>query len=133
LLVHLERFPRARHDDGRACRLRTLDDEVKCLEAIASARQPLELVPTFLGAHDFPARVPRGRRNTSSSCASMLLRSRGKLSPSTAIFTRASFSLDDSRRILERARSLRSPALARRPTTPLAARAVVELGGERIT
>jgi imidazolonepropionase len=34
----------------------TLEDELKCLRVIARANElhPIELVPTFLGAHDFP-------------------------------------------------------------------------------
>ena len=34
----------------------SLEEELKCLEVIrdAAAEHPVELVPTFLGAHDYP-------------------------------------------------------------------------------
>ncbi|MCE9595996.1 MAG: imidazolonepropionase [Planctomycetes bacterium] len=89
----------------------TLDDEVKCLEVLAEARrtQPIELVPTFLGAHDFPLEFrTRKREYVDLVCERMLPRvAEAKLAEYCDVFTETiAFSLDESRRILERARSL---------------------------
>ncbi|MCC6408946.1 MAG: imidazolonepropionase [Planctomycetes bacterium] len=113
LLVHLERFL-ALGTTTVECKSGyglTLDDEVKCLEVIAEARlrQPIELVPTFLGAHDFPAEFrARKPEYVELVCSTMLPRvAQGKLAEYCDVFTEGiAFSLDDSRRILERARSL---------------------------
>lgn len=113
LLVHLERFL-ALGTTTVECKTGyglSLEDELKCLEVIAEARrrQPLELVPTFLGAHDFPAEYRERKRDyVELVCRVMLPRvaERG-LAEYCDVFTeQIAFSLDDSRRILERAREL---------------------------
>lgn len=89
----------------------TLDDELKCLEVIAEANrlQPVELVPTFLGAHDFPPEYRAEREAyVEHLIAEMLPRvAESKLAEYCDIFTEEHvFGLDDSRRILTRAREL---------------------------
>ncbi len=89
----------------------SLADEMKCLEAIdeANRQHPVDLVPTFLGAHDFPAEY-RDRR---SAYVELLI---DEMLPQVAqsglaeycdVFTEEHvFGLEDSRRILTRAREL---------------------------
>ena len=89
----------------------SLADERKCLEVIAEADRlhPIDLVPTFLGAHD----VPLEYRDDPSRYVDLLV---DEMLPSIAqerlaeycdIFTEAHvFGLEDSRRILTRAREL---------------------------
>ncbi len=113
LLLHLDRFldmgtttVEAKSGYGLS-----LEDELKCLEviALAGAQHPVELVPTFLGAHEFPPEF-RDRRGAyvDHLVQDMLpaVAERG-LAEYCDIFTEAHvFGLDDSRRILERAREL---------------------------
>jgi imidazolonepropionase len=89
----------------------SLDDEMKCLEVIAAARavHPVEIVPTFLGAHDYPAEY-RDRR---SAYVDLLLHemlprvAESGLAEYCDIFTEGHvFGLDDSRAVLTRAREL---------------------------
>lgn len=89
----------------------TLADEMKCLDVLADAARshPLELVPTFLGAHDFPLEY----RSRKSAYVDLLVE---EMLPRVAASGRAEycdiftethvFGLDDSRRILGRARDL---------------------------
>jgi len=89
----------------------TSDDELKCLEAIAAAGalQPVDLVATFLGAHDYPAEY----RERKSDYVALVLEemlprvAEAGLAEYCDIFTESHvFGLDDSRRILSRAREL---------------------------
>ena len=86
-------------------------DEIKCLEVLASAARahPVEIVPTFLGAHDVPAEY-RDRRPAYVDLVleEMLPRvAEGRLAEYCDVFVeRGFFDLDDSRRILLRAREL---------------------------
>lgn len=89
----------------------TLTDELKCLEAIAAANavHAVDLVPTFLGAHD----VPEEYRDRRDAYVDLLMQemlprvAESGLATYCDIFTEAHvFGLDDSRRILMRAREL---------------------------
>jgi imidazolonepropionase len=86
-------------------------DERKCLEAIAelNQEQPVELVPTFLGAHAVPAEY-RDRRD---EYVRLLLDdmlpdvAQNRLAAFCDVFCETGvFSLDESERILNRARDL---------------------------
>jgi imidazolonepropionase len=86
-------------------------DERKCLEAVAdlSAEGPLELVPTFLGAHAVPAEFRADR----SAYVRLLLDdmlpevARGRLAEFCDVFCEAGvFSVEESDRVLRRARDL---------------------------
>ncbi|HEM62133.1 MAG TPA: imidazolonepropionase [Chloroflexi bacterium] len=92
------------------------ETELKLLEAIRSldASHPLDLVPTFLGAHAVPAEY-RGRAEeyTDLVVEKMLpaLQAAGYLSRGSPVFCdvfceEGALSLDQSRRILERAKAL---------------------------
>jgi imidazolonepropionase len=89
----------------------TVADEIKCLEAVAelNAEGPLELVPTFLGAHAVP---PEYRKNRDGYLRLLLEDmlpevARGRLAEFCDVFCETGvFSLDESRRILDRARDL---------------------------
>lgn len=89
----------------------TLDDELKCLAVLAEAGRlhAVELVPTFLGAHDFPPEY-RTRRAAyvDHLVEDMLPRvAEGRLAEYCDVFTEAhAFGLDASRRLLGRAREL---------------------------
>jgi imidazolonepropionase len=89
----------------------TLTDELKCLETIAelNAEGPLELVPTFLGAHAVPPEFQRDREGyISLLCQEMLPEvARRKLAMFCDVFCeRGVFSVAESDRILSRARDL---------------------------
>ena len=88
-----------------------LADEVKCLEVIAelNAEGPLELVPTFLGAHA----VPPEFRHDQAGYINLLVRdmlpqiARDKLAEFCDVFCETGvFSLAESERILKQARDL---------------------------
>jgi imidazolonepropionase len=92
------------------------ENELKMLEAIRSLDEshPVDLVPTFLGAHAIPAEF-RGDadRYTNLLVEEMLpaLRAEGYLSPESPIFCdvfceEGAFSVEQSKRILEKAREL---------------------------
>lgn len=89
----------------------TLEDEVKLLEVIRAANEqhPVELVPTFLGAHDFPLEY-RDRRSEYVDLVleEMLPEIAGRgLAEYCDIFTESHvFDLDQTRKILNRARDL---------------------------
>jgi imidazolonepropionase len=89
----------------------SLAEELKCLEVLRVAQQlhPVELVPTFLGAHDVPAEY----REKKSEYVRLLLeellpavRAQG-VAEYCDVFTESHvFGIEDSRRILTRAREL---------------------------
>jgi imidazolonepropionase len=89
----------------------TTDDERKCLETVAELNRegPLELVPTFLGAHAVPAEY-RERRDEYLRlvCDEMLPEvARSHLAEFCDVFCETGvFSLDESERILRRAAGL---------------------------
>lgn len=89
----------------------SLEAELKCLEAIAEvrARHVVDLVPTFLGAHDFPEEF-RGDKEAYVRLLEreMLPRvAEGKLAEYCDVFTEGiAFSIPQSRRILGVAREL---------------------------
>ena len=86
-------------------------DEIKCLEVIAelNAEGPLELVPTFLGAHAVPSEYRDDREGyLRSLCDDMLLEiARQRLAEFCDVFCETGvFSIEESRGILHRARDL---------------------------
>ncbi len=89
----------------------SLADELKSLEVLAEAArsQPLELVPTFLGAHEVPPEF-RGRKTdyVDLLVEEMLPRvAERRLAEYCDAFTEAhTFDLADTRRVFERAREL---------------------------
>ncbi len=89
----------------------SLEEELKCLEVIrdAAAVHPVELVPTFLGAHDYPPEF-KDRR---SEYVDLLLEemlpavAESGLAEYADVFTESHvFGIDDSRRIMARASEL---------------------------
>jgi imidazolonepropionase len=89
----------------------SLADEVKSLEVLAAAARahPLEIAPTFLGAHDVPQEFrDRQARYVDLLVDEMLPRvAEGRLAEYCDVFTeRGFFDLEASRRILTRARDL---------------------------
>lgn len=89
----------------------SLDDELKCLEVLREAARihPVEIVPTFLGAHEYPAEY----RERKPAYVDLLLNemlprvAAEQLAEYCDIFTEGHvFGLADSRRILTRAREL---------------------------
>jgi imidazolonepropionase len=89
----------------------TLADELKCLEAIAelNAEGPLELVPTFLGAHAVPPEFRADRHGYVRLLVTEMLPevARRHLAEFCDVFCEADvFSLAESERILDRAREL---------------------------
>jgi imidazolonepropionase len=89
----------------------TLGDELKCLEAIAelNAEGPLELVPTFLGAHAVPPEYHDDRPGYLRLLADDMLPevARCRLAEFCDVFCETGvFSLDESRALLSRAREL---------------------------
>jgi imidazolonepropionase len=113
LLLRLERFLDAGTTtiEAKSGYGLTLDDELKSLRAIAAADRahPVDLVPTFLGAHDFPPEY-RDRRAAYVDLLveEMLPRvAESGLAAYCDVFTEAHvFGLDDTRRVLGRAREL---------------------------
>lgn len=84
-------------------------DEIKCLQAIAelNAEGPWELVPTFLGAHAVPPEYRSNREGyLRSLCDDMLPEiARQRLADFCDVFCETGvFSVEESRRILHRAR-----------------------------
>lgn len=89
----------------------SLADERKCLEVIAQADRmhPVDLVPTFLGAHDFPPEYRDRRGEYVDLLVEEMLPAIAEagLAEYCDVFTESHvFGLDDSRRILLRAREL---------------------------
>jgi len=89
----------------------TLADELKCLEAIAdlNAEGPLELVPTFLGAHAVPPEFAADRAGYLRLLTDAMLPevARSGLARFCDVFCETGvFDLEESERVLERARGL---------------------------
>ena len=89
----------------------SLADEIKCLEVIAelNAEGPLELVPTFLGAHAVPPEFQNDREGYIRLLMNEMLPevARRGLAEFCDVFCETGvFSLDESERILDRARGL---------------------------
>ncbi len=89
----------------------TTADEVKCLEAVAelNAEGPLELVPTFLGAHAVPPEYRSDRDGYLRLLVDDMLPevARGRLAEFCDVFCETGvFSIEESRRVLARARDL---------------------------
>jgi imidazolonepropionase len=89
----------------------SLEDEMKCLEVIrdAAAQHVVELVPTFLGAHDYPPEF----RERKSEYIDVLLEemlpavAQSGLAEYADVFTESHvFGIEDSRRIMGRAAEL---------------------------
>ncbi|MEZ5975147.1 MAG: imidazolonepropionase [Planctomycetota bacterium] len=86
-------------------------DELKSLEAIRRANElhPVDLVPTFLGAHDFPPEFRADRDGYVDLLVSEMLPevARAGTARFFDVFTESHvFNLEQSRRLLERAREL---------------------------
>jgi imidazolonepropionase len=86
-------------------------DELKCLDAIAelNAEGPWELVPTFLGAHEVPPEYRADREGYIRSLCEVMLPeiARQRLADFCDVFCETGvFSIEESRRILNRARDL---------------------------
>jgi imidazolonepropionase len=89
----------------------TTADELKCLEAIAelNAEGPLELVPTFLGAHAVPPEFRHDRAAYLRLLADEMLPevARCRLAEFCDVFCETGvFSVDESRMLLRRAKEL---------------------------
>jgi imidazolonepropionase len=89
----------------------TLADEVKCLEAVAelNAEGPLELVPTFLGAHAVPPEYRSDRDGYLRLLRDEMLPAvaRGRLAEFCDVFCETGvFSVAESERLLNKARDL---------------------------
>lgn len=89
----------------------TPEDEMKCLEVIAAANKThaVDLVPTFLGAHDYPPEYKERRAEYVDLLLSEMLPrvAESGLAEYCDIFTESHvFDLEVSRRILMRAREL---------------------------
>jgi len=88
-----------------------LKDEIKTLEAIQklSKMQPVELIPTFLGAHEIPDEFQENRQGyINLLCDEIMPKiSEKKLARFCDIFCEKDvFTIEESRKILERAREL---------------------------
>lgn len=89
----------------------SLDDELRCLEVIraASKAHAVELVPTFLGAHDYPEEFRERRADYVDLLVERMLpevAERGLARYCDIFIESHVFDLQASRRILERAREL---------------------------
>jgi imidazolonepropionase len=89
----------------------SLADEIKCLEVIAdlNAEGPVELVPTFLGAHAVPAEYGHKRQDYVRLLVDELLPevARSRLAEFCDVFCEEGvFSLEESEQILRRASAL---------------------------
>ena len=113
LLVHLDRFlalgtttVEAKSGYGLS-----VEDELKCLAAIADARaqHAVDVVPTFLGAHDYPLEYRDRKADYVRLVVDEMLPrvAERKLAEFCDVFTEGiAFSLDASREILSRAKKL---------------------------
>jgi imidazolonepropionase len=89
----------------------SVEKELECLDVIAEANrlQPVRLVPTFLGAHDFPPEYRDARDDYVRLLTDTMLPevAASGLAEYCDVFTEGHvFGLEDSRRILTRARDL---------------------------
>jgi imidazolonepropionase len=113
LLLHLDRFLELGTTtvEAKTGYGLSTDDELRCLEVIAAANaeHPVELVPTFLGAHDFPPEY-RDRRDeyVTLLLEEMLPRvAESGLAEYCDVFTEGHvFGLEDSRRLMRRGAEL---------------------------
>lgn len=113
LLCHLDRFLELGTTtiEAKTGYGLTLEDELKCLRVIASANRmhAVDLVPTFLGAHDFPPEFRDRRGAFVDLLCDELLPSVAEsgLAEYADIFTESHvFDLEASRRVMSRARDL---------------------------
>lgn len=113
LLVRLDRFLEAGTTTVEAKTGYGLDleSELRCLEVIAEAQRmhPVELVPTFLGAHAYPPEFSDARPDYVSMLENELLPAvvEQGVAEYADVFTEAgAFSIDDSRRLMRRAQEL---------------------------
>lgn len=103
----------------------TLEDELKCLEVVADldAEGPLELIPTFLGAHTVPAEYAADRAEYLRLLLEDMLPevARCRLARFCDVFCETGvFSLEESAAILRRGRALGlEPKLHADELTPL--------------
>lgn len=86
------------------------DGEMKMLKAIhkLASKQPVELVPTYMGAHEFPPEYRENREEYVELLVNELIPEAGKcgLAEFCDVFTeKGVFSINDSRRILKAAKS----------------------------
>ena len=113
LLIRLDRFAQMGTTtiEAKSGYALSVDDELKCLRVIEEANRihEVRLVPTFLGAHDFPPEY----RDDRNAYIELLIESMlpevaaSGLAEYCDIFTEEHvFGLDDTRRILTRARDL---------------------------
>ncbi len=89
----------------------SLADELKCLEVLREAQRlhAVEIVPTFLGAHDYPAEFRERKPEYVRLLVEELLpavRAQGVAEYCDVFVESHVFGLDDARRILEAARAL---------------------------
>lgn len=89
----------------------SLEDELKCLDVLREAQRlhPLEIVPTFLGAHDYPAEYRERKPDYVRLLVEELLpavHAQGVARYCDVFVEHHVFGLDDARRILEAARAL---------------------------
>ena len=89
----------------------SLEEELKCLEVIrdAALQHPVELVPTFLGAHDYPPEYKDRRPEYVDLLLEEMLPAVAEsgLAEYADVFTESHvFGIDDSRRIMARASEL---------------------------
>lgn len=85
-----------------------LKEELKILEAIEllKKRHPIDIVPTFLGAHAVPAEFRDNPKGYVEEVIDMLPRVKGHVRFCDVFCDEGAFSLEDSRKILERAKAL---------------------------
>ena len=113
LLLHLDRFLELGTTtvEAKTGYGLSTEDELRCLEVIAAANEehPVDLVPTFLGAHDFPPEY-RDRREAYVELLleEMLPRvAESGLAEYCDVFTESHvFGLEDSRRLMRRGAEL---------------------------
>ena len=113
LLVHLDRFLALGSTtvEAKTGYGLTLKDEMKCLEAIREAgeQHPVELIPTFLGAHDYPQEFKDRKPEYVDLLVEEMLPAVAEsgLAEYADIFTESHvFGIEDSRRIMTRASEL---------------------------
>ena len=103
------RDARVRHDDLRdqeRLRARRLETELKMLRAIdeLDAAHPIDIVPTFMGAHEVPSSIATGATTTSDSIIEEMIPAvaRPELAEWCDVFCETGvFTPDESTRILE--------------------------------
>jgi imidazolonepropionase len=113
LLVRLERFLELGTTtvEAKTGYGLSVKDELRCLRILrqAAMAQPVEIVPTFLGAHEYPAEYRERKAEYVELLVQEMLPevARQGIAEYCDIFTESHvFNLEDSRRILQRAREL---------------------------